>query len=53
MIPVFLVATRATQPALAEGKLPGDVIKPLGALVGMGAIYLAAGTFLFGSVVEE
>jgi ABC-type transport system involved in cytochrome c biogenesis permease component len=53
MIPVFLVATRATQPALEDGRLPGDVIKPVGALVGMGALYLAAGTWLFEKVVEE
>lgn len=53
MIPVFVVAIRATLPVLAEGKIPSDPIFPLGALVGMAAIYLAAGTLLFEKVVEE
>ncbi|MCZ6602859.1 MAG: heme exporter protein CcmB [Planctomycetota bacterium] len=53
MIPVFVVAIHATTPVLADGALPADPIFPLGALVGIGAIYLAAGTFLFVHVVEE
>lgn len=53
MIPVFVVAIDATGLPLAEGRLPLGPGKPVGALLGMGLVYLAIGTVLFGKVVEE
>lgn len=53
MIPVFVVAIDATGLPLAEGRLPLEAIKPVGALAGMGLVYVAIGTMLFGWVVEE
>lgn len=53
MMPVFVAAIRATLDPLSEGKLPPDPIAPVGFLIGLGAVYLAAGTLFFEKVVEE
>ena len=53
MIPVFLLAVQASGPLMRTGALPEDPFLSVGGLVGLGALYLAAGTWLFESVVEE
>lgn len=53
MIPVFILAVQATEPLMRTGALPPDPVVPVGGLVGLGALYLAAGTMLFEKVVEE
>ena len=53
MIPVFLIAVQATAPLLQTDVPPESPLTGVGAIIGLGAVYLAAGSLLFEKVVEE